>query len=83
MKNKSFNTYLQIKFNNYNFYYDAIAIDDILFPTFVGTILKFEKALYTYNNDSDSVSATSYENKEYGLFLLKDKINNSEYLINK
>lgn len=77
------NSYLIIKFNNFTFFYDAIAIDDIKFPTFVGTILKFENAIYTYNNDNDSLSAISYVNKNFGLFQIKDKLSKTDYLIIK
>ena len=83
MNNNFLNAYLQVKFNNYIFYYDDVAIDDVQFPRFVGNILKFEKAIYAYNNYNDSLSAVSYINKGNGLFLLKDKLNNSQYIITK
>ena len=86
-ENNYLSTYLQIKFSNLIFYYDAIAIDDVTFGRFVGDLVKnnqtFRNTIYTYNNYTDSLIAISYINKDFGLFSINDKLNDTEYFILK
>ena len=86
-ENNYLSTYLQIKFSNLIFYYDAIAIDDVKFGRFVGDLVKnnqtFRNTIYTYNNYTDSLIAISYSNKDFGLFSINDKLNDTEYFILK
>ncbi len=87
LPNSYSNSYLVIKFNNFTFFYDAIAIDDTSFPRYLGELIKdnkkFKNVIYTFNNYSDSLSAISYMNKDLGLFFIDDKLNNSQYIITK
>ncbi len=86
-KSRYLNAFIQLKFNDKIFYYDDVAIDDVLFPRFIGDIEKngkiFNKVIYTYNIYNDSLNAISYANKDFGVFFIDDKINNLKYLITK
>lgn len=86
-KSKFLNSYIQLIFKDKIFYYDDVAIDDILFPSYIGEVIKngksFKKVIYLYHDDNDSLNAISYTNKDFGLFFIEDKINNLKYLITK
>ena len=86
-KSMYLNAFIQLKFNDKIFYYDDVAIDDILFPTYIDMIIRngksFKNAIYLYHNDNDSLNAISYANKDFGVFFIDDKINNLKYLIIK
>ena len=83
--NKYLNSFIQLIFNDKIFYYDDVAIDDIIFPNYIGEVIKngksFKKVIYLYHHDS--LNAIGYTNKEFGLFYIEDKTNNLKYLINK
>lgn len=87
LPNSYSNSYLIIKFNNFTFFYDAIAIDDTSFPRYLGELIKdnkkFKNVIYTFNNYTDSVSAISYMNKDLGLLFIDNKLDNSQYIITK
>jgi len=86
-KSRYLNAFIQLKFNDKIFYYDDVAIDDILFPSYIDIIIRnnksFKNAIYLYHNDNDSLNAISYANKDFGVFYIDDKINNLKYLITK
>ncbi len=78
---------LEVSFGNYIFYEGDYFITDIKHPRYLGTIvlrgITFENALLINNKFNDSLSSIAYINKDFGLFSINDKLNNTQYLILK
>ncbi len=74
-------------FGQYVYYTFDFAINDVNHPRYLGNITlnskTFINAMYSNHNFSDSLSSIAYINKNFGLFSINDKLNDTEYFILK
>ena len=79
--------FIEVSFGDYIFYEGDYFITDIKHPRYLGTIvlrgITFENAILINNKINDSLSSIAYINKNFGLFLINDKLNDTEYFILK